>query len=49
MNNLSNGVSFNGTALGQTRMRSSSMSMMDRGEAAWAILGNTGGYRSKSK
>jgi hypothetical protein len=31
------------------RMRSSSMSMIDRSEAAWAILGNTGGYRSKCK
>lgn len=34
---------------GFTRMRSSSMSMIERSEAAWAILGSTGGYRSKSK
>ena len=32
-----------------SRPRSSSMSMIDRSEAAWAILGSTGGYRSKSK
>lgn len=44
--NATSGMGGNG---GFTRMRSSSMSMIERSEAAWAILGNTGGYRSKSK
>eukprot|EP00428_Durinskia_dybowskii_P081986 CAMPEP_0170425514 /NCGR_PEP_ID=MMETSP0117_2-20130122/38148_1 /TAXON_ID=400756 /ORGANISM="Durinskia baltica, Strain CSIRO CS-38" /LENGTH=987 /DNA_ID=CAMNT_0010684487 /DNA_START=155 /DNA_END=3118 /DNA_ORIENTATION=+ len=35
------------SGVGPQRARSSSMSMLDRSEAAWAILGNTGGYRSK--
>jgi hypothetical protein len=34
---------------GVQRARSSSMSMLDRSEAAWAILGNSGGFRSRSK
>jgi hypothetical protein len=38
-----------GGAAGAQRARSSSLSMIDRSEAAWAILGNTGGYRSRSK
>lgn len=50
-NSLQGGINGTGLASGGTfsRPRSSSMSMIDRSEAAWAILGSTGGYRSKSK
>ena len=48
--NIQGGAATGGNISGTyNRVRSSSMSMIDRSEAAWAILGSTGGYRSKSK
>jgi hypothetical protein len=48
--NIQGGAAAGGSNISgnYNRVRSSSMSMIDRSEAAWAILGSTGGYRSKS-